>query len=167
MNCICLDGLGGEISGVWIWFRTYAGGPLLVGLVVAYILPRANQRIQGRREQLAKNLDLIRSQLGVLRQKTATYWLSDAGHGQTSELEADIEYLLADLAGLVNACKPYLWKDASSHGPTLMSQLALASVGSTFGTPTRSADPGRLNLIATAAAELTTEVTAKRKDFFH
>lgn len=156
-----------EAGAWWAWFQQYAGGPIMVGLIVAFWLPRANQRYQGRREHLSKAVDTLRAQLEALRKVTTTYWLADYDANTSPAQEGEIEFLLQDIGGLVNACAPYLWRDAKSRGPELVQALMAVAGGAAFGSKRRKAQPGRIQKIALAAAEISREVVAARRTYLH
>jgi hypothetical protein len=159
--------------GMWEWFQQYAGGPLLVGAVVAWIIPRANQRFQGRREHISKSVDTLRTQIDSLRSLTTSYWMTDFDSKTSPAQEGEIEFLLQDISGLVEVCVPYLWKkkrffsggNDSTRGPDLVSLLMLEVNGGTFGTKNRKAEPERIQRIANVAAEISKEIVAKRSHF--
>lgn len=157
-----------SVSG---WLVDKVAPPLISGLIisaiVSVIIARAMERYRGERDHVNRAADALRSQLLALQKATTAYWLSSYDSEKSALQEAEIEFLLQDIAGLASACGAELWQNQAGEGPQLVAELAEQATGPDFGTKTRISDRKRATAVTRVAARFTGRLTSGRREYFN
>lgn len=151
------------------WFIDKVLPNLLTGVVIALVgsllLAGVMERYRGRREHLNKAVDALRAQLVALQKTSATYWSTPYSQSKSPPLEAELEYLLQDIASLMTLCAPSLWH-RGGRGPEALTDLAAAVTGDgMLGSKERKADHTKIQEITGRAAALSKLLAGARRDY--
>lgn len=148
----------------WPWIGDKVVGPSFVGLVIALagvIIARSNDRYKARREYLASAVDKLSENLEALREAASKYWTMPWSDKECPPLEAEIEYRLQVIGGLIEVTAPDLWRATASPGPRLQTDLAGAVNPGNFAVPGRPANPQAARATAVAASNLVYELVTE------
>lgn len=155
---------------VWIWVADKVIPPLITGLVISVVasslIARATERYRGHRDHLNRGVDALRGQLLALQRLAGAYWSVTRDPVAGPVQEAEIDFVLADIAALSAACAPDLWQSQESDGPELVALLSATVTGANFGVANRPAEPGRIAACSQAASRLSRRISMDRRHYF-
>lgn len=159
----------GVASRYFEWFSERAAGPLLAGLTIAwlasYLLTRHNEHFKTRREHVSKAVDSLRTQLEALLEVCGTYWGAQDAQN-FDKMEAEIEYLLADINTLSLACLGSVWRSSADAAPQMVAKLIIAAAPEPRVGKLPTPDHRRIMQVGQAASALSQAALMGRAAYF-
>lgn len=166
---VIVDAKASSPAFAWeTWFLDKIAPPLAAGIVIAalgsFLLPRLNEQFKGRREHLNGCVVGFLSELETLQKASSDYWTTAAD--PIGCREADIEFRLAKLNGLILSVADELWPGRRHKAHELYGMLVLEIVTPDFGSPNRQIEPDRGRSVAAAAGIIASAVLEARRRYY-